>query len=150
MEVGIRRATPGDASAASEVLVRSRHHAVPAIPPLVHSDDEVHAWFAGVVMREREVWVADTSDGTLVGVMVLDGRSVDQLYLEPGWTGRGIGARLLDQAKSRSPGGLVLWAFVSNLAARRFYEREGFVEVEQTDGSGNKERAPDVRYEWSP
>ena len=116
MEVEIRRATPADAVLrAAGVLVRSRRHAVPAIPPLVHSDDEVDAWFAGFVMREREVWVAETDERTLVGVMVLDDRWVDQLYLEPGWTGRGIGARLLDQAKAQSPDGLELWVFLSNV-----------------------------------
>ncbi len=31
-------------------------------------------------------------------------------------------------------------------ALQRFDERHGFVEVERTDGSGNEERAPDVRY----
>jgi hypothetical protein len=33
-----------------------------------------------------------------------------------------------------------------NAGARRFYEREGFVAVDSTDGHGNEERAPDVRY----
>jgi len=34
--------------------------------------------------------------------------------------------------------------------ARRFYGREGFVEVEHTDGAGNEEGEPDVRLEWRP
>jgi hypothetical protein len=53
-------------------------------------------------------------------------------------------------AKERSPGGLGLWAFQVNKPARRFYERHGFVAVTFTDGSGNEEREPDVRYEWRP
>jgi hypothetical protein len=34
--------------------------------------------------------------------------------------------------------------------ARRFYERHGFVAVEHTDGAGNEEREPDVRFLWRP
>ena len=45
--------------------------------------------------------------------------------------------------------GLQLWTFQVNEAARRFYERQGFVAAESTDGSGNEERSPDVRYTWS-
>jgi hypothetical protein len=37
-----------------------------------------------------------------------------------------------------------------NAAARRFYERHGFVEVMSTDGARNEEREPDVRLEWTP
>jgi hypothetical protein len=38
--------------------------------------------------------------------------------------------------------------FQSNAGARRFYEREGFVAVEETDGRGNEEGAPDLRCVW--
>ena len=34
------------------------------------------------------------------------------------------------------------------MAARRFYAREGFVEVDWTDGAGNEEHEPDVRCRW--
>ena len=43
-----------------------------------------------------------------------------------------------------------LWTFQQNDRARRFYEARGFEAVEFTDGSGNKERQPDVRYVWRP
>jgi putative acetyltransferase len=44
---------------------------------------------------------------------------------------------------------LRLWTFQRNAGARRFYERNGFAAVELTDGLGNEEREPDVRYERS-
>jgi hypothetical protein len=44
----------------------------------------------------------------------------------------------------------LLWTFQTNTGARRFYERHGFVAVDETDGSANEERAPDVRYAWRP
>jgi GNAT superfamily N-acetyltransferase len=116
------------------------------IPPAVHSDEEVHQWFEEVVLPTREVWVADGPHGP-VALMVLDDEWIDQLYVDPAATRRGIGAELLDLAKARRSDGLKLWTFQSNLHARRFYERHGFVSVAMTMRD-NEERAPDVCYEW--
>ena len=41
-----------------------------------------------------------------------------------------------------------LWTFQDNARARRFYEARGFVAEEFTDGAGNEEKTPDVRYVW--
>lgn len=41
-----------------------------------------------------------------------------------------------------------LHVFAKNEGARHFYERLGFTAVEESDGSRNEEREPDVRYEW--
>jgi hypothetical protein len=38
----------------------------------------------------------------------------------------------------------------SNVRAQQFYERHGFIVQERTNGSGNQERAPDLRYVWLP
>ena len=80
--------------------------------------------------------------------MVLADDWVDQLYVAPEWTGNGLGSRLIEVAKRRRPGGLQLWTFQSNLGAQRFYERHGFSDAERTDGSGNEEGEPDVRFVW--
>ncbi|MYQ33329.1 GNAT family N-acetyltransferase [Streptomyces sp. SID4956] len=114
-----------------------------------HTDDEVRAWIREVVVPGQETWVA-TVDGSVVAMMTLDGDDLDQLYIHPAWQGRGIGGRLVDMAKGRSPSGLTLWTFQVNEPARRFYERHGFVAEEWTDGSRNEEREPDVRYVWRP
>ena len=130
----------------SDVWLRSRHASFPAIPLPVHSDEDVRSWFATVVLPTREVWVADVDD-EVVAMLVLEDDWVDQLYVDPDWTGRGLGTRLLDVAKAERPAGLDLWAFQSNTGARRFYERHGFRAVAMTDGD-NEEGAPDVRYRW--
>lgn len=132
----------------ADVWLRSRDAAVPAIPAPVHTDDEVRAWFATVVLPTREMWVAEV-EGAVVAVMVLDGDELDQLYVDPARTGSGHGGRLLAQAKMRRPDGLRLWTFQTNSGARRFYERHGFVAGAMTDGD-NEEGAPDVQYEWLP
>jgi GNAT superfamily N-acetyltransferase len=131
----------------SDVWLRSRHASFPAIPLPVHSDESVQEWFATVVMTTRDVWVVDI-DHEVVALLVLEGDWVDQLYVDPDWTGRGFGSRLIDAAKKQRPSGLDLWTFQSNAGARRFYERHGFAAVAMTDGD-NEEGAPDVRYRWS-
>ncbi len=142
----LRLAVGDEADAVADVWLRSRKASVPAIPAPVHRDAEVRRWFAEVVLPSRETWVAE-ADG-IVALLVLDADGVDQLYVDPAWTGRGLGSRLLDVAKQRRPAGLDLWTFQSNLGARRFYERHGFEAVEATDGD-NEEGAPDVRYRWT-
>ena len=146
----IRRAAPSDAEVVAHVYVRARHHAVPDIPPLCGPDDKVREWLAGVVLSGGEVWLAEAESEQVVGVMLLQGDWIEQLYVEPSWIGRGVGTELIEVAKRCRPEGLQLWTFQSNCRAHRFYERHGFVAEERTDGSGNQERAPDVRYVWRP
>jgi ribosomal protein S18 acetylase RimI-like enzyme len=147
-EIDIRRATAADADAVADVWLRSFRAALPAVRR-AHTDDEVRAWTRDVLVPRRETWVA-TADGTVVAMMVLAEGHIDQLYIDPAHQQRGIGGRLVALAKQRSPDGLALWTFEINATARRFYERNGFVPVEHTDGSGNEEREPDVRYLWRP
>ncbi len=143
----IRRARADEAGVVGELYWRAREAAVPAIPPSVHPHDDVLHHFATVVLPRRETWVALDGDA-VVAFMALEPGWVDHLYVEPGRTGQGIGAALLERAKQQQPEGLDLWAFRSNTGARRFYERHGFVAVAFTEGD-NEERAPDVRYHWS-
>ncbi len=145
----IRPAGADDGPALASLLVRARQAAVPAIPPMVHDAADVLRWMSTVVLPQCEVWVAEAPPAPPNGLLVLRDDWVEQLFLDPAGTGRGLGTRLLDQAKARRPGGLRLWTFQSNVAARRFYERHGFVVAETTDGSGNEEGSPDVLYMWS-
>jgi GNAT superfamily N-acetyltransferase len=148
MDHAVRRGGVDDAAAAAEVYLRARHASVPSVAPLVHDNDDVRRWFVDVVVVARELWVVEDREAGVVGLLVLDGDRVDQLYVEPGLTGRGIGSALLEAAKRERPTGLQLWTFQSNEGALRFYRRHGFEEAERTDGSGNEEGAPDVRFVW--
>jgi GNAT superfamily N-acetyltransferase len=142
-----RPAVGDDAAPVAAVWLRSRHASVPAIPAPVHSDDEVRDWFATVVLPNREAWVIER-ENHIVALLVLDGTWVDQLYVDPEWTGNGLGSRLLVLAKELRPAGLDLWTFQSNHGAQRFYERHGFAAVAFTDGH-NEEGAPDIHYRWT-
>jgi GNAT superfamily N-acetyltransferase len=142
----IRRAGPDDARPVADVYLASFRAALPTVR-LAHTDDQIRAWIRDRLIPETECWVATEADGVVAMLSLTPGR-IDQLYVAPDWHGRGIGRRLLDLAKSRAGGNLELWTFQVNERARRFYERNGFEAVEQTDGSGNEEREPDVRYRW--
>jgi GNAT superfamily N-acetyltransferase len=148
MPVAIRQAQLADADAAAALYLRARRAAEPAIPPGIHPDDAVHRWMRERLVAPGHVWLAEDGDGALLGLVALTPGWVEQLYVEPARTGEGIGAALLRFAKARSDGELQLWVFETNGGARRFYERHGFTAAERTDGSGNEEGAPDVRYVW--
>ncbi|MFB7368253.1 GNAT family N-acetyltransferase [Streptomyces sp. NPDC056222] len=144
----VRRSVDSDAAAMAEVWLRSFTAALPSVRR-AHTDDQVRSWIGEVVVPRQDAWVA-TVGGSVVGMMVLDGEDLDQLYLDPAWQGQGIGGRLVHQAKQRCPAGLALWTFQVNEPARRFYEPHGFVAAECTDGHRNEEREPDIRYVWRP
>ncbi|QKV98236.1 GNAT family N-acetyltransferase (plasmid) [Streptomyces sp. NA02950] len=146
--VVLRRAGSADAFPAADVWLRSFNAALPSVR-CAHSDAEVRDWFLRVLVPRYETWVAVTGD-RVVGVLVLNGVELKQLYLDPAWRGRGLGDRFMALAKQEQPDGLTLWTFQVNMPARRFYERHGFIEAERTDGRRNDEREPDVRYVWQP
>ena len=101
------------------------------------------------IRNGEDCWLA-TSNDEVVALMLLEPGWLDQLYVHPAHTNQGIGADLVAIAKREQPLGLQLWTFQSNTRAHAFYERHGFVAVEQTDGSHNEEQMPDVRYAWAP
>jgi len=146
MSVTLRRALDTDVPSIVDVWTRSFAEAMPTVRR-AHDDAEVATWFADVVLPRHEAWVAASGDA-IVGIMVLEGEELSQLYLDPSWRGRGIGDQFIRLAKRRSPSRLELWTFQINTAAQRFYERHGFIAVERTDGANNEEHEPDVRYRW--
>ena len=141
----IRRGTSDDVDAVAELYDRSFRTLT--FLPVLHTLDEYRFWF-GKQFAEHEPWVWD--EGGVRGFIVLTGDELMYLYLDVGWTGRRIGSVLLDHAKAQRPKGFTLWTFQQNDGARRFYERHGLRAIEFTDGAGNEEKTPDVRYEWRP
>lgn len=62
---------------------------------------------------------------SLVGILVLRGQWIEQLYVLPHQQGNRIGGRLLDMAMEGWEA-LSLWTFIENERAQAFYERRGF------------------------
>lgn len=141
----IRRARHDEGRALADLYLQVRRDNLGAIPPVAHPDESVRAFYADVLPSRDEVWAAEV-DGRLVGLLALQRPDwIDQLYVLGSASRAGIGTALLGVARRELGGRLQLWTFQSNTAARRFYERHGFVAAELTDGD-NEEGAPDVRY----
>jgi GNAT superfamily N-acetyltransferase len=143
----LRPADPEDATTLADLFIAARQAAHPAMPHPVHSPEEIHAWFGRLLGGQREVWLAERG-GQVVGYLVLDETWLDSIYVRPELTGGGIGTVLLDLAKGLRPDGFGLWVFETNEDARRFYRRQGLVELRRTDGAGNEEREPDIEMAW--
>jgi ribosomal protein S18 acetylase RimI-like enzyme len=141
----IRPATPDDVEEIARLYERS--FATLTFLPVLHTLDEHRQWFARQ-LAESEGWVWD--DDGVRAFIVLTEDELMYLYIDVGWTGRGIGSELLDHAKRRRPAGFTLWTFQQNEGARRFYERHGLAPIEFTEGERNEERTADVRYAWKP
>ncbi len=145
-QLQIRPAEIVEADAIAELYLRSRAWGLPTIP-VAHDDADVRRWCREQLLPKTDTFVA-VVDGAIVGFMSLDNHWIEQLYLDPSYTGKGVGTQLLDLAKLRFPTGLKLWTFQVNERARKFYEKHGFVVSEMTDGARNEEHAPDVLYKW--
>ncbi|MDF1603085.1 GNAT family N-acetyltransferase [Nocardioides sp. YIM 152315] len=144
----LRPAGAEDAAAMADLYSAARVAAVPQMPSAMHTNAEDRHWMAGQLARDdHEGWVAER-DAAIVGYALLSPTWLDHLFVHPEHLGSGIGSVLLDVVKSVRPDGFALWVFESNAGARRFYLRHGLVELERTDGSGNEEKAPDVRMAW--
>lgn len=129
----------------ASVFLRSWDAALPTVAR-AHPDEALPTYLRDVVLVTMEAYVWD--DGELAGWMALDGDWIAQLYLAPDRRGQGIGAAFVALAQRQRPDGLQCWTFAVNGPARRFYQRHGFTEAEQTDGASNEEHEPDVRYVW--
>ncbi len=114
--------------------------------PQMHSRAECRAHLVDLIGRG---WVLIARRcGQPIGFLAHDGGEIHALYLARPVRGKGVGQALLDTAKSRV-NALALWTFQANHGARNFYLRQGFHEVRRSDGTGNDEGLPDIRYEWS-
>jgi GNAT superfamily N-acetyltransferase len=148
-DLTLRPAGLDDAEALSTLFLEAREAAYPSMPRLVHPPDDVRRWFRSRFDADGvEVWMAERDD-VPVALLLLEDAWLHSLYVAPGLTGQGIGAVLLDLAKSLRPDGLGLWVFESNVDAQRFYRRYGFRVVRRTDGSENEEKEPDIEMAWN-
>ena len=97
--------------------------------------------------RVRMATVAGVPVGYVgFGVDAARGPMVFHLYIAPGWWRRGIGTRLLTEAKAALGPRLSLFCIKRNTAARAFYERHGFRVAATSDGAGTEEGEPDILF----
>jgi putative acetyltransferase len=96
-------------------------------------------------------WVVTVAvSGTeVVGFLAISPREslLDEIFVRPGWIGRGIGNALLSHAKTAMPTGFTLHTRQANLRARRFYEKAGLVHLH--DGVHPRNGDPIAYYGWN-
>ena len=144
MDVELRTGTVTDTEAVAAVFGAAR--AGLGFLPRLHTEDEDRSFFRGQLARLQSS--VALRNGAVVGFAIFGEGWLHHLYVDPTAQGEGIGARLLARVRDGLGDAVQLWTFEANAGARRFYERHGFEPVERTDGSGNEERLPDVRYTW--
>lgn len=82
-----------------------------------------------------DVMVADV-DGTPAGFSGIAGNSLEMLFVDDTYRGRGVGSALLGRALTDHPD-LALDVNEQNLQAVGFYERHGFVTLGRSDTDGD-------------
>lgn len=152
----VRPAEPDDAAAIAEVHVRSWRAGYRALLPEPVLDGlSVHvrrrAWEERIGDQARSVLVADDG-GAVAGfcaVAPAEGE-IAALYVDPERWRRGVGGALLDAGldllRECGAAEVVVWLIGTNEAARRLYERFGFV----TDGAEKRERIGSLSAQEAP
>ena len=120
----IRSGQPSDAIACVDIL-RNWVEETPWMP-LPDERLELVDYWSGVFVNDL-AWVAEMG-GRIVGFCTRSDELVGALYVVPEARSAGIGKRLLDMAKANRDW-ISLWVYEKNKHARKFYQREGLIEV---------------------
>jgi putative acetyltransferase len=121
----IRRASVAECDALLDCWLRS----VQATHDFVSAEDiaamvpEVRTYLSS---DTGEIWVACEETGAIMGFMGLSGPKMDALFVAPEFQGRGVGRRMVQEARARHAH-LTVDVNEQNSSARRFYEACGFV-----------------------
>ena len=143
--ITLRPTEPGDGESLGRLFTASRE--LLTFLPRLHSPQEDVAFITDRILPAYRVIVAE-AEGRVAGYLAEAPGWIEQLYVQPVMLRRGVGSALLVDAQRRHST-LELWCFAENARGRAFYERHGFEVVEETDGSGNDEHTPDLRYRWA-
>jgi len=147
IELVIREYEPQDFDAVTILWRISREKSVPEFQMMKgHFFYEDQNYFQDHILKENQLWVVQVNNHP-VAFMAMNGDFIDQLYIHPDYWRRGIGQRLIEFARERSPEHLWLYTLQVNVNARAFYEKNGFV-AEKFGVSPPPESEPDVEYHW--
>lgn len=141
--IGVRAARPTDAGKVGAIL--SEFVATTEWMPQLHTGAEDIA-HAGAMIARGWVSVAEV-DGQVVGFVACEGGDLDALYVARAQRRHGVGTALLRHVQ-QGHAALALWTFQANFPAQEFYLKHGFIEQKRTDGAGNDEGLPDIRFHW--
>ncbi|HYM20483.1 MAG TPA: GNAT family N-acetyltransferase, partial [Candidatus Kapabacteria bacterium] len=141
----ITESSVADSAEIARILRTTMDHDLPYLPKL-HTPEEDVEFIRNNVFTECTV-IVSKEDDTIAGFCAYKDGWVNHLYILPKYQGQGRGSALLKMAMDANRE-LQLWTFQKNARARKFYEAHGFSVVELTNGEGNEEKEPDLRYVW--
>jgi ribosomal protein S18 acetylase RimI-like enzyme len=135
----IRPAVPDDVEAIRDLVERAYAPWVPIVGLRPGPMDEDY----GALVEEGDVFVLGEADG-LIGVLVLrpdgDALMVENVAVDPGQQGRGLGPMLLDfaeeQARARGIAEMRLYTHERMLGNVELYRRLGWEEYERRESEG--------------
>jgi len=114
--------------------------------PTLHPDSAAEPMLRSEI--EKSGFTLAVKNQQIAGFSCMADDQLQFLYVRGVFRGQRVGAQLLNRCKFANPDGFGLWTFQQNIGARRFYQREGFVEIKRTNGEGNEEGLPDIRFYW--
>jgi putative acetyltransferase len=136
----VRRAVPADATVARDVIERAIRISAASCYPA----EAVDAWARGGSLKGVHRMIEETCgfvavlDGAVVGWANLDGKEVDQLYVDPIAGGSGVARRLYEAVEQLARAeGLAELTAVASLRAAPAFRRFGFHDVVEGERSFN-------------
>jgi putative acetyltransferase len=118
--------------------------------PRIHSREAIAGFFDEALFDRRVIFVGEMA-GKIDGYLSLKPEGmIAAIYLAKEARGQGLGSKLIDAAKALHPEGLELGVLEPNINAKRFYEREGFVEVPEGRVTDTDEGVPELLMRWVP
>lgn len=146
----IRPYRPQDLEQTAALWYRSWHAAFPHLGSSRPAKESMEEWSERLgkeIVPRCSIWTAEIS-GRLAGFMAIHVEEgyIDQLFVDVGEQGRGVGSTLIEKAKSLAPTGLRLHTLIENAPARAFYERRGFCPGAVAMNAFNGR--PNIEYRW--
>jgi GNAT superfamily N-acetyltransferase len=129
----IRPAVPADMAAVADLWHEGWHDAHAGhVPDGLTAERTLEAFHERTPARVADTAVAVSEDGSVVGFVMVVGDEVEQAFVARAARGTGLASALLAEAERRvaDRGHHVAWlaVVVGNARARRFYEKQGWVD----------------------
>jgi GNAT superfamily N-acetyltransferase len=136
MSITVRPASEADAVAGCDVLRRSIREL--CVEDHGHDEQVLSAWLANKTPQNVRAWITSASSFSVVAVdgsevwgfgLVQRGGEIQMCYLVPEVQHRGVGKLMLRALEEQAARwGLKSLFLTSSVTARRFYERNGYVQ----------------------
>lgn len=142
----IRASTPADGARAVEIW----RDAVDATHDFLTPEDRaaIEAEVRGF-LPAAPLWLAVDENDHPIAFMLLDGSSMEALFIDPSWRGKGVGKALVDHAVALH-GAITTEVNEQNDQAVGFYRHMGFVPTGRSERDGQGRAYPLIHLRFSP